>query len=144
MSFLLDTNVVSEFRRQVPEQGVVDFLATVDPSTVFMSVVTIMELHKGVAMLPEGRRRADLETWLALTLIPSFDDRILGIDQATAVMCGRLLGERRLESTIRRLMDFWLASTALRHDLTLVTRNERDFRDFGVVVLNPWRAAEGE
>ncbi len=87
MNFLLDTNVVSEFRRQVPEQGVVDFLATVDPFTVHMSVVTIMELHKGIAMLPKGRRRADLEAWLTLTLIPSFDDRILGIDQATAAMC---------------------------------------------------------
>jgi predicted nucleic acid-binding protein len=103
-----------------------------------------MELHKGVAMLPAGKRRAELENWFILRMMPSFDGRILEIDQATAAICGSLLGERRLEPTIRRIMDFWLAATALQHDLAVVTRNERDFRDLGVIVLNPWGAAEGK
>jgi toxin FitB len=106
LSYLLDTNVVSEFRHLAPVPGVIAFMDAVDPSSVFISVVTLMELHRGVAILPVGQRRRDIEHWIVNDLVPVFDGRILDIDQQTARKCGYLLGERRLESTVRRAMDF--------------------------------------
>ncbi|HYI26162.1 MAG TPA: type II toxin-antitoxin system VapC family toxin [Thermomicrobiales bacterium] len=138
MRYLLDTNIVSEFRLPTPATEVIAFIGAVDPASAFLSVVTVMEVHRGVAALPVGKRRSEIEQWLVNDLLPEFDGRILDIDQSTARMCGYLLGQRKLESTIRRSMDFWLAATALQYDLAIVTRNERDFRDLGVEVVNPW------
>ena len=84
MSFLLDTNVVSEWTRPRPNVGVVEFLATEDEDALFLSVVTLAELRRGVDRLATGRRRSRLDDWLRNDLPARFTDRLLGIDAATA------------------------------------------------------------
>ena len=138
MSYFLDTNVISEFQRLDPYEGVVTFLETVPETDVYLSVISVIELHRGAAQLPLGRGRRELEAWLMVDVHERFGQRILGVDGPTAVVCGRMLGARNLSSGIRRMMDFWLAAIAVQHDLTLVTRNVRDFQDTGVRLLNPW------
>jgi predicted nucleic acid-binding protein len=132
--FLLDTNVVSEIRRQRPSPPVVAFISAIDPASLFISVITIGELWKGAAM----KRRTDpalasrIGAWIdALEL--AYSDRIIGIDAATARRWGALTAERS-----RPVIDALIAATALVHDFTLVTRNASDFADVTLRVVNPW------
>ena len=134
MSYLLDTNVLSEARRRSPQA--VAWVRAVDPVSLFVSVITIGEIAKGIAQ----RARTDpvaaatLENWLA-TLRTSYAERILPIDQAVAVAGGRLMSERT-----RPVVDALIAATARVRNLTLVTRNVADFADCGVDVVDPWAA----
>ena len=132
--FLLDTNVLSETRRPRPEQKVLDFLAATEPSQLFISVLTLGELRKGI----ELRRRTDavaadnLAAW-ADTIESNFSDRILSINVSVARRWGELAAVRSLPA-----IDGLLAATALEADLQIVTRNTADFAGTGVSFLNPW------
>jgi len=138
MSFLLDTNVVSEWMKPRPNPGVVAWLADVDEDRVFLSVITLTELRYGIERMPPGHRRKRLDGWLEQELPLRFEDRILAIDAAVADACGKLVA--RSETLGRRLeaMDAFLAATAEVHRLTLVTRNTSDFQAMVKGVLNPW------
>lgn len=135
--YLLDTNVLSEMVRPHPDRGVVTWLHGVDDDETFMSVVTIGELRFGVERMPSGRRRCQLEAWLEAT-IDRFDERILSLDVEVANAVGRLLAQREVAGRPVRGNDASIAGTALRHHLTVVTRNVAHFVDTGVDVLNPW------
>ena len=131
--YLLDTNVVSELRRPRPDAAVVEWVAGT-PDRQFLSVVVIGELTRGVELL----RRTDLHQGQALTewltaLIHDFADSILPVTVQVAVAWGRLAARRPLPTG-----DGLIAATALVHDLTLVTRNVRDFEGTGVQLLNPF------
>ncbi len=139
MSHLLDTNVISELRQDVPDKRVWEWTTAVAEETVFISVVTIAEIRSGAARLPVGRRRHALESWIERDVRDRFRGRILGIDVDVADRCGTLLGGHHLGLHVRRVMDIWLAAIALHHGLVLVTRNERDFQDLGVKIVNPWK-----
>lgn len=133
--FLLDTNVLSETRRRQPDQRVIDFLSTAEPSALYLSVLTVGELRKGVAL----KRRSDPDTARKLGhwvdgLEYSFADRILGVDAATASLWGELSAQRP-----RPVVDTLLAATAIAHDLIFVTRNSADVRDIKVDLLDPWK-----
>jgi toxin FitB len=134
VAYLLDTNVVSETRRKNPETGVIAFLNQVDSSALFLSVLTLGELRKGIA----AKHRLDpaaaksLSAW-AQGLEIGFADRILGIDAAIARLWGEWSAARS-----RPVVDSLLAATAVVHGLTLVTRNLRDVYGLPVKVLNPW------
>ena len=136
ISFLLDTNLLSETRKPKPDPGVVAFLQSAEPSSVFISVLTLGELRKGVAAKkikdPNPAAARQLAAWIE-GLELSFADRILGIDAATARLWGDWSGQRP-----RPVIDTLLAATAVPHDLTLVTRNLRDVRGIPVKLLNPW------
>ncbi len=137
MSFLLDTNVVSEWVRPQPNPAVIAWLDEVDEDRVFLSVITLTELRYGIERLAPGKRRQRLEDWLEQELPLRFEGRILGIDQTVATACGELLAEREAAGRPFGAMDAYLAATAQVHRLTLVTRNDSDFKG-SVECLNPW------
>jgi predicted nucleic acid-binding protein len=136
VSYLLDTNILSETRKPKADPGVIAFLQSAAPTSVFISVLTIGELRKGIVSKKLKERTPNaakhLTAWVE-GLEASFADRILGIDAATARLWGDWSGERP-----RPVVDTLLAATAVRHELTLVTRNLRDVRGIPVKLLNPW------
>ncbi len=138
MSFLLDTNVVSEWARPRPDPGVVSWLAEVDEDRTFMSVITLAELRHGIERLPNGARRERLNTWLADELPLRFEERILTIDAATADEWGRVMARGQATGRPVGAMDAFMAASARRHSLTLVTRNVADFNVLGMRLINPW------
>lgn len=138
MRYVLDTNVVSELRLDNPNQNVWQWSTNVAEESVSISVVTIAEIRSGTVQLPAGKRRQALELWLDREVRERFRGRILGIDENVANVCGQLLGKHRLTPGVRRIMDIWLAAIALQHDHTLVTRNQKDFQQLGVRIINPW------
>jgi predicted nucleic acid-binding protein len=138
MNLLLDTNVLSEVQRPVPSPKVLAWLDTVDEDRTFISVASIAELRRGIALLDDGRRRAALAAWLAHDLPARFGERVLPIDHAVAEHWGDLMALSRRSGIALSVMDGFFAATALANALTLVTRNVKDFAAFGVPLLNPW------
>ena len=135
MSYLLDTNVLSELRRKTPNAGVVEWFARRPASTLFLSVLTLGELRKGIEGMIDAKRRRALLDWFEAELPIFFTGRILPIDMHVADRWGRLM------ATANRPMpaiDSLLAATAVHNDLSLVTRNVKDFTDLGLEVINPW------
>lgn len=138
MSFLLDTNVVSEWTKVRPNAGVLTFLHEVDEDRVFLSVVTLAELRHGVERLPLGHHRALLDRWLCDGLPLRFESRILPVDPAVADAWGRLTAQGEARGRALAVMDALIAATASVHQLTLVTRNTADFENAVKKILNPW------
>jgi toxin FitB len=137
--YLLDTNVVSELIAREPDPRVVRWVDDLDPHGVYLSVVTVGELQKGIEKLPDSRRKTDLRGWLEGDLLVRFDGRMLVLDVGAMLAWGAMMG--RLERAGRPLpaMNSIIAALALHHDCTLATRNEADFEGTGVRVANPWR-----
>jgi toxin FitB len=138
VSFLLDTNVVSEWMKPWPNPGVVAWLTEVDEDRTFLSVITLTELRYGVERMAAGKRKKRLNEWLEEELPLRFEGRVLAIDSAVAEACGKIVA--RSEGSGHRIeaMDAFLAATAEVHRLTVVTRNASDFQALVRSVLNPW------
>ena len=139
MSFLLDTNVVSEWVRPQPDRNVISWLAEVDEDRVFISVLAFAEIRRGVEMLPAGRRRDRLATWLAEELPTRFEGRIIDIDPHVAETWGAVMARGQKIGLTLGGMDAFVAATAEAHGLTLATRNLKDFQDLGISLLDPWQ-----
>jgi len=137
LSYLIDTNVLSELRRRAPDAGVARWISDRPASTLFLSVLTLGELRKGIEGLSEGERKRRLLDWLEVELPRFFAGRILPVDTAVADRWGRLVAQagRPLPA-----IDSLLAATALTHGLTLITRNLKDFKHPDLPVLAPWTA----
>lgn len=138
MSFLLDTNVVSEWVKPRPDPGVVAWCASIDEDRTFISVVTLAELRHGIERLSMGRRRLRLEEWLQHELLSRFDGRIISIDAAIGDAWGKVVARADKDGQPTNTMDAFLAATAELHQLTVVTRNIGDFRKLTTSVINPW------
>lgn len=138
MNFLLDSNIVSEWTKPRPNERVAAWLAEADEDRIFLSVITLAELRRGVQRLPAGARRDRLDAWLTDQLKPRFEGRILPIDAETADVWGRLITHGQAAGRPVSTMDGFLAATAQQHDLTLVTRNTADFDILGIRLINPW------
>jgi|ERR1017187_755101 predicted nucleic acid-binding protein len=138
--FLLDTNCVSELVRSRPEPRVLDWMEAADESLLYLSVLTLGEIRKGVAGLPQSRRRTHLETWLELELQVRFSGRILPIDAAVADRWGLLAAEAKRRGIPLSAIDGLLAATAIHYRLTIVSRNVTDFSNTQAQILNPWEA----
>ncbi len=136
MSYLLDTNVLSELVSKNPNQGVIEWFDAIPDESLYLSVLSLGEIRKGVAKIENLRRKNKLLIWLENDLPGWFEDRILSIDQAVADRWGRL--EYEVKRTLPAI-DGLLAATALHHDLEMVTRNEKDFELPGLTVINPWK-----
>ena len=141
MSYLIDTNVISELVLAKPDAAVLDWFANAPDEALFLSVLTLGEIRKGVGKLtsPEDTAcRERLRLWLEHDLRDWFGSRILPIGPDVADHWGRLLAQAGLPVPA---IDSLLAATALHHDLRLVTRNARDFDYAGLEVINPWGVA---
>lgn len=138
--FLLDTNCVSEVVRIKPDPRVLQWMAAADESLLYLSVLTLGEIRKGMAGLSQSKRRTQLEIWLELELRCRFSGRVLGIDAAIADRWGLLAAEAKHKGRPLSAIDGLLAATAFHHNLTIVSRNLGDFAGTQVPILNPWEA----
>ena len=136
--FLLDTNIISELVKPKPEANVTEWVENTDESLLYLSVLTLGEIRRGIAALPESRRRATLEAWLDKDLRARFEGRIMVIDQEVADRWGLLTAAARNSGIVLPVIDGLLAATALEHNLTLVTRDTGQIPSMGVAVFNPW------
>lgn len=136
--YLVDTNLPSELTKPMPDPCVAEFLIRAGREHVFVSVVTIGEICKGIAILPESRKRTELRDWLDSVLRPWFAGRLLPVTEEIAERWGALTGEQRSLGRQVTMADGLIAATALEHGLVLATRNVRDFEGLGVSIVNPW------
>lgn len=139
MNFLLDTNVLSEVQRPQPEARVLTWLDQVDEDRTYLSVLSVGEIARGVAQLEDGRRKAALQSWLDIDLPARFGERLLPVDRETALIWGQMMADAKRAGRGLPVMDGWIAATALRAGLTLVTRNTRDFAGISIDLLDPWK-----
>jgi len=138
MNYLLDTCVLSEFTRRKPEQKVVRWLERVEETRLYLSAITIGEIQRGVARLPESARKTELLAWMNNGLLERFRSRILPLDEQTLYLWGSLTARAELAGQPMPVMDSLIAASALQHNLILVTRNVTDFMPCGVQLFNPW------
>jgi predicted nucleic acid-binding protein len=138
MKYLLDTCVISEIVSKQPNPKVVEFVDSLDPDDVYLSVITIGEIAKGIEKLPKSKRKQELHAWLAEDLLVRFDGKIIPLGTDVLLKWGIL--NARLESVGKMLpaMDSLIAATAVVHDLILITRNVNDFENTGIEIVNPW------
>ncbi|WP_114217214.1 type II toxin-antitoxin system VapC family toxin [Ochrobactrum sp. 3-3] len=138
MRLLLDTNVLSEVTTPSPDTHVLGWLDRLDEDRTFISVVSIAEIRRGVALMDEGRRRNSLTEWLARGLPQRFEQRVLPVDEAVALAWGDLMGLAKRRGRGLSSMDGLIGATAIAQSLTLATRNIKDFDGFGIDLYNPW------
>lgn len=138
MNYILDTNIVSELIVKRPNQKVVEWLKGIDINNIFLSVITIGEIKKGIEKLPESQRKQNIQDWFENDLLIRFDGRILPLDLSVMLLWGELVGQ--LEKKGRKLppLDSLIAATTKYHNYTLVTRNEKDFEGIEIMVFNPF------
>jgi predicted nucleic acid-binding protein len=139
VSYLLDTNVVSELVRPKPDINVLKWFDDVPSRALHLSVLSLGEIRKGVELMKDGARKEKLRLWLEQELTAWFEDRLLPVTAQVADRWGRLLAEAGRPMPA---IDSLLAATALHHELRLVTRNTADFKFPGLEVLNPWQAGK--
>jgi len=138
VNYILDTNVISELVAARPNPNVIAWIQSIDADQVFLSVIAIGELKKGIDKLPNSEQKTALDRWLHEDLLVRFEDHLLNIDLGTMLVWGRL--NAQLESIGRPIaaIDSLLAATAMQRQYTLVTRNAAHFEYTGVSLHNPW------
>lgn len=139
MSFLLDTCVLSEMVKPIPDQKVVAWLDAADESSLYLSVLTLGELEKGIAKNINVARKTRLIAWVHSDLSKRFEGRIVAIDAPVAQRWGALVGSAENNGMSLPVIDSLLAATCIEYKLIVVTRNVKDFECCGVVCLNPWK-----
>ncbi len=137
MKFLLDTNVISEAKQKKPNKRVLEWLDAQDESKIYLSVLTVGEIRKGISRLESGKKKAELEAWLE-KLRNRFAQRLLPLSEKTFLVWGKMCGEFENKGIVRSALDSLLEATALEHDLIFVTRNVKNFQNSQVTILNPW------
>jgi tRNA(fMet)-specific endonuclease VapC len=138
MTFLLDTCVISELVARQPNPAVVQWVDSVDEDKVFLSAITIGEIKRGIEKLPDSTRKSALQAWLEDDLLMRFGARVLPVDAAVMLVWGQLVADLDKRGKPMPAIDSLIAATCLRGKLDLVTRNESDFVQSGVTVINPW------
>lgn len=135
---ILDTNVVSEPLRPVPDDAVVAWLDEQVPETLYLTAITLAELLEGVERLPNGKRKARLAQALNEQMLPLFEGRILSFDQDAAEAFARVNGRARKAGHTIGFADAQIAAIANAHGLAVATRDVQPFEAAGIKTLNPW------
>lgn len=138
MKYLLDTCLLSELVRPAPAASVLAWMEKQSSLNLFMSAMTLAELHRGVAKLPLSRRREELAQWLQRVEL-GFEDRILAFTKDTATIWAQMCAQVETKGRTMGMMDSTIAATAMEHGLTLITRNTSDFDQAPILVVNPWQ-----
>ena len=138
MSYLLDTCVISELARPAPNAAVIEWVASQSEDELYISVLTLGELEKGIAKLPLSDRRIHLENWVRKSLTQRFHSRLLPIDAPVASRWGAMAGGAEWKGQPLPVIDALLAATSHHHDLIVATRNTRGFERCGARCINPW------
>jgi tRNA(fMet)-specific endonuclease VapC len=139
MNYLLDTCVISELASKAPDPNVVAWIDSVPADRVYLSVITVGEIRKGIEKLQDSRRKEALRSWLKEELLVRFQDRLVVLDLGALLAWGDLTASLARQGTPMPAMDSLLAATALHHDFVFVTRNEADFLRAGINLFNPWK-----
>jgi predicted nucleic acid-binding protein len=135
LASLLDTNIVSQRIKQTPEEGVVRWLSHIPQQDTFLSVITIQELRTGIELLPAGRKRRNLESWLNLEVRPHYAGRILPITEDIADIAGKLIAKGKKAGSVPDMADALIAATALVHGMSVATINQKHFERLGVELV---------
>lgn len=141
MSYLLDTNIISEWVKPVPHPHVVAWLAQQSDAACFLSVITLSELQYGISRLDNGQRKTQLQHWLEHDLRARFASRILPVEEQAALRCGQFRALRQQQGAHLAMADGLIAASAAVHQLTLVTRNVKDFLHLPLTLINPFEWA---
>ena len=139
MNYILDTNVISELVARKPNSKVVAWLESVDPDSIYLSVITLGEIKKGIEKLSASKRKNTLDSWFKEELLTRFHNRILPLDLPVLLTWGKLTARLEKHGTPLPAIDSLLAATALQAEFTLVTRNTGDFQLAGISLYDPWQ-----
>lgn len=139
MSFLLDTCVISELASTQPAPSVVAWIDAVEDERIFLSVITIGEIQRGIEELPDSHRKRALSSWLVDELLVRFQGRVLSLGIPVLLAWGGLVARLERQGRKPPALDSLIAALAVHHNLKLVTHNEKDFAGTGVTIFNPWR-----
>ena len=138
MKYLLDTCVISELVKPTPNRKVVDWINELSSEALFLCVITIGEVRKGLTKLPDSKKKERLTLWLN-TLLIEYNERIFFIDLMVCENWGVLQGNAEKAGTPMSTIDGLIAATAYTHNLTIATRNENDFTPSNIPIINPWK-----
>ena len=138
MSYLVDTNVISEFAKPAVDANVERWFVETPEEDIFLSVMTLAEIRLGVELMAAGRRRSLLQAWLENDLPARFEGRVIAVGAVVADVCGRVVARAQRAGRRLGVTDALLAATAEAHEMMLVTRNTSDFEKLGVRLVNPW------
>lgn len=138
MKVLLDTCTLAEIRKPEGDPAVKSAVAEIRDEDLYLSVLTMGEIVKGIALLDAGKKKQDLSSWL-VSLEGQFAERILGLDVEAGRIWGELTARAQKKGVIVPAADGLLAATALRHGLHVMTRNTRHFETSGALVIDPWQ-----
>ncbi|HKL81848.1 MAG TPA: type II toxin-antitoxin system VapC family toxin [Desulfobacter sp.] len=138
MNYLLDTCVMSELVKATPDENVINWINNTPDERLFLSVITIGEIRKGLTKLPDSKKKYQLTNWLN-TLLENYEARIYPVDLAVAESWGTIQGKAENNGTPVASVDSLIAAVAQTHNLIIVTRNEKDFAATNVTIVNPWK-----
>lgn len=137
MNYLLDTCVISELVKATPNGNVISWINNTPNERLFLSVITIGEIRKGLTKLPDSKNKFRLTNWLN-TLLENYEARIYSVDLAVAESWGSIQGKAENKGTPVASVDSLIAAVAQTHNLIVVTRNEKDFAATNITIINPW------
>jgi predicted nucleic acid-binding protein len=138
VNYILDTHVISELVAPRPNPKVIAWIQSIDPNQVFLSVIAIGELKKGIDKLPDSGRKEILDQWLREDLLIRFENRLLSIDTETMLVWGKLVAQLETSRHPMSAIDSLISATAAQWQFTLMTRNIAHFDKTGILLLNPW------
>ena len=138
MNYLLDTCVLSEFTRRQPDVRVVDWLNSIEEEKLFISVISVGEIQRGIERLPDSHPKTELLVWMNNGLLERFAGRMVTIDVPTMFLWGSLTARLEAAGQPMGVMDSLIVASALQNNLIVATRNVADFLPGGVQVINPW------